>query len=83
MDDCEPSCGFWDLNLGPLEEQSVLLTAEPSLQPEEAGSKISEGMFRQQDSTGTCQQNEDKQTRKQISFHVLLSGLLVEGVAHN
>jgi hypothetical protein len=23
----------WDLNSGPLEEQSVLLTAEPSLQP--------------------------------------------------
>jgi hypothetical protein len=23
----------WDLNFGPLEEQSVLLTAEPSLQP--------------------------------------------------
>jgi hypothetical protein len=31
-DGCEPPCGFWDLNSGPLEEQSVLLTAEPSLQ---------------------------------------------------
>jgi hypothetical protein len=30
---CEPPCGCWDLNSGPLEEQSVLLTAEPSLQP--------------------------------------------------
>jgi hypothetical protein len=30
---CEPPCGCWDLNLGPLEEQSVLLPAEPSLQP--------------------------------------------------
>jgi hypothetical protein len=26
--------GCWELNSGPLEEQSVLLTAEPSLQPE-------------------------------------------------
>jgi hypothetical protein len=28
---CEPLCGCWELNSGPLEEQSVLLTAEPSL----------------------------------------------------
>ena len=33
MDGCEPPCGCWDLNSEPLEEQSVLLTAEPSLQP--------------------------------------------------
>jgi hypothetical protein len=33
-DGCEPPCGCWELNSGPLEEQSVLLTAEPSLQPE-------------------------------------------------
>jgi len=32
-DGCEPPCGCWDLNSGPLEEQSVLLTAEPPLQP--------------------------------------------------
>ena len=31
-DGCEPPCGCWELNLGPLEEQSVLLTTEPSLQ---------------------------------------------------
>jgi hypothetical protein len=31
-DSCEPPCGCLELNLGPLEEQSVLLTAEPSLQ---------------------------------------------------
>ena len=31
-DGCEPPCGFWELNLGPLEEQSVLLTTEPSHQ---------------------------------------------------
>jgi hypothetical protein len=30
-DGCEPPCGCWDLNSGPLEEQPVLLTAEPSL----------------------------------------------------
>ena len=29
---CKPPCGCWNLNSGPLEEQSVLLTAEP-LQP--------------------------------------------------
>jgi hypothetical protein len=33
MDGCEPPCGCWELNSGPLEEQSVLLTAEPLLQP--------------------------------------------------
>jgi hypothetical protein len=32
MDGCEPPCGCWDLNSGPLEEQLVLLTAEPSHQ---------------------------------------------------
>jgi hypothetical protein len=29
---CELPCGCWDLNSEPSEEQSVLLTAEPSLQ---------------------------------------------------
>jgi hypothetical protein len=33
--DGEQPCGCWELNLGPSEEQSVLLTAEPSLQPHE------------------------------------------------
>ena len=32
-DGCEPPCGCWELNSGPLEEQAMLLTAEPSLQP--------------------------------------------------
>ena len=32
-DSCELPCGCWELNLGPLKEQLVLLTAEPSLQP--------------------------------------------------
>jgi hypothetical protein len=29
----EAPCGCWDLNSGPSEEQSVLLTTEPSRQP--------------------------------------------------
>ena len=32
-DGYEPPCGYWELNSGPLEEQTVFLTAEPSLQP--------------------------------------------------
>jgi hypothetical protein len=32
-DGCEPPCGCWELNSEPLEEQSVLLNAKPSLQP--------------------------------------------------
>jgi hypothetical protein len=32
-DGCEPPCGCWYLNSWPLEEQPVLLTAEPSHQP--------------------------------------------------
>jgi hypothetical protein len=32
-DGCEPPCGCWDLNSGSLEEQSMLLAAESSLQP--------------------------------------------------
>ena len=35
-DACESLCGCWELNSGPLEEQAVLLTAEPSLQPPQA-----------------------------------------------
>jgi hypothetical protein len=30
---CEPPCSCWELNSGSLEEQPVLLTSEPSLQP--------------------------------------------------
>jgi hypothetical protein len=37
-DKCEPSCGCWELNPGPLEEQTVLLAAEASLQPPPSGS---------------------------------------------
>jgi hypothetical protein len=32
-DRCELPCGCWELSPGPLEEQPVLLTTEPSLQP--------------------------------------------------
>ena len=31
-DNCELSCGYWELNLGPLNNQPVLLVTEPSLQ---------------------------------------------------
>jgi hypothetical protein len=33
IDVCEPPCGSWDLNSGPLVEQSVLIAVEPSHQP--------------------------------------------------
>jgi hypothetical protein len=33
-DGCEPPCGCWELESGPLEEQPVLLATEPSLQPQ-------------------------------------------------
>ena len=33
IDGCELPCGCWDLNPGLLEEQPVLLTSEPTLQP--------------------------------------------------
>jgi hypothetical protein len=36
-DNCQLPCGCWELNLGPLEEQLVLLTAEPSLQSSVVG----------------------------------------------
>jgi len=32
-DSCELPCGWWELNRGPPEEQSMLLTIDPSLQP--------------------------------------------------
>ena len=32
LDDCELPCGGWELNPGPLQEQQVFLTAEPSIQ---------------------------------------------------
>jgi hypothetical protein len=35
-DGCEPPGSFWDLNSGPLEEQSVLLPTEPPCQPSHA-----------------------------------------------
>ena len=38
-DGCETPCGRWELNSGPLEDQSVLLTTEPSLQPDVADLK--------------------------------------------
>jgi hypothetical protein len=32
-DSCKPPCGYWELNLGPLEKQPVLSIAESSLKP--------------------------------------------------
>jgi hypothetical protein len=32
-DGCEPSSSCWELNSGPLEEQLMILTTDPSLQP--------------------------------------------------
>lgn len=32
VDGYEPLCRYWEMNLGPQEEQKVLLTAEPSAQ---------------------------------------------------
>ena len=40
IDVCEPPCGCWELNSGPLEEQPMLLTAEPSLQAPRPGNEI-------------------------------------------
>ncbi|ERE84501.1 E3 ubiquitin-protein ligase [Cricetulus griseus] len=33
IDSCELPCGCWESNPGPLQEQQVLLTMGPSLQP--------------------------------------------------
>ena len=32
-DNCVVPCGYWELNPSPLQEQSVFLTSETSLQP--------------------------------------------------
>jgi hypothetical protein len=36
IDGYEPPCGCWELNSGPLDEQPVILTSEPSLHPSTA-----------------------------------------------
>jgi hypothetical protein len=33
IDGCEPPRGYWKLNSGPQEEQTMPFTSEPSLQP--------------------------------------------------
>ena len=43
LDVCELLCGFWELQLGSLEEQLMLLTPEPSLQPPAVYFKIARG----------------------------------------
>jgi hypothetical protein len=47
---CKLPCGRWELNSGPLEEQLMLLTAEPSLKP----SAITESIFTKRKELG-CQ----------------------------
>ena len=42
---CEPPCGCWELNSGPLEEQTVLLTSEPSHQLGPALCNIAEAIL--------------------------------------
>jgi hypothetical protein len=44
-------CGCWELNSRHLEEQSVLLTTEPSLQPQSAGLRAAFSMKRFYDIT--------------------------------
>lgn len=43
-DSCKMPFGCWQLKLGPLEEQLLLLTTELSLQPHETWSFIDEGL---------------------------------------
>lgn len=33
MDGHEPPCGYWELSLGPVQEQPMLLTVKTPLQP--------------------------------------------------
>jgi hypothetical protein len=40
MDSYEPPSGCWELNPGPLQEQQVILTFEPSLQPRRSILKV-------------------------------------------
>ena len=42
-DGCEPPYGCWELNSGPLEEQAMLLTTEPSLQSPANIFKLNQG----------------------------------------
>jgi hypothetical protein len=44
MDGFEPSCGCGELTLGPLREQQVFLTSEPSLQLQEFTFKLGFGI---------------------------------------
>jgi len=57
MDGCEP-CECTDLNLGPLEEQSVPLTTEPSLPPQTKIFKLH--LF-------ACVYETDRQTDRQMN----------------
>jgi hypothetical protein len=62
---------LWDLNSGPLEEQPMLLTSEPSLQPQEQNLllRIDKITCRQADSDSSNRQEEPR--REYISKIVL------------
>jgi len=53
-DGYEPPCGCWELNSGPLEEQLVLLTTEPSGQPLEHGMGVGASSWRQWEGRMGC-----------------------------
>ena len=55
---CESLCGCWGLNSGPLEEQTVLLTAEPSLQP------------RNHLYTADCRTNSEMNFNRSVTLHL-------------
>ena len=64
IDGCEPPCECWELNSGPLEEQSVLLTTEPFLQPKIFSFQISTFETRSQHRTAL---NSDPVAVSQVS----------------
>jgi len=73
-DGCEPLCGCWDLNSGPLEEQPALLTTEPSLQPKGKSSYNLLGLDFDtcvSHTTGVAVQTGDQEENQSLSGHVV------------
>ena len=65
---CELPYGCWELNPGPLEEQSVLLITEPSLQPQISKSEDSP-VYRVSSRTARAiQRNLVSKTRSKIKI---------------
>ena len=65
IDGCEPPLGCWGLNSGPLEEQAVLLTAEPSLQTLDT-------IFKNSYNKGVCQSVKDNKPHSFTWFSLLI-----------